>query len=210
MEDCDGVDQDCDGEIDEGFTMVWYHDRDDDGWGSLVEPPMLGCEPDPREVGPISGWPGDCDDDDPSVNYDAVERCDGVDNNCDGDIDEHPVNGSRWYVDGDGDGVGSGYGDYGCGGPGMVLEAGDCDDDDPQRHPGAAERCDGLDQDCDEYIDEGCPPTETTGVAPVPRPAPSAPARHGGCQSAPGGAWAWFVSLLGLSRARRRDAPASP
>lgn len=32
----------------------------------------------------------------------------------------------------------------------------DCDDDDPDVNPGAVERCDGLDNTCDEEVDEGC------------------------------------------------------
>ncbi|MDY0001337.1 MAG: DNRLRE domain-containing protein [Polyangia bacterium] len=45
-------------------------------------------------------------------------------------------------VDGDGDGVPDGP---------------DCDDSDPDRHPGAVELCNGLDDDCDGLVDEGCP-----------------------------------------------------
>lgn len=33
-ETCDGVDQDCDGEIDEGATSIWYGDDDGDGFGN--------------------------------------------------------------------------------------------------------------------------------------------------------------------------------
>jgi hypothetical protein len=36
----------------------------------------------------------------------------------------------------------------------LVLKAGDCDDGDPAIHPGVAEICDGVDQDCDSVIDE--------------------------------------------------------
>jgi len=47
------------------------------------------------------------------------------------------------------DGDGDGYGDDACGGD-------DCADDDPERHPGAAEVCNGLDDDCDGTVDEAC------------------------------------------------------
>lgn len=36
----------------------------------------------------------------------------------------------------------------------------DCDDQDPNVHPEAAELCDGLDQDCDTQVDEGLPSTD--------------------------------------------------
>lgn len=42
---------------------------------------------------------------------------------------------------------GDGHGGSACGGP-------DCDDADPGRHPGAAESCDGEDDDCDGLVDE--------------------------------------------------------
>lgn len=72
-----------------------------------------------------------------------AERCDGVDNDCDGLIDEgHDL---------DGDGFAS------CGG--------DCDDLDPSIHRGAAERCDGVDRDCDgrSRSDCECTPGQVEG-----------------------------------------------
>ncbi len=58
---CDNFDNDCDGDIDEGF------DNDGDGVASC--------------------W-GDCDDTDPTVYDKAPETCNGVDDDCDGTIDE--------------------------------------------------------------------------------------------------------------------------
>jgi len=49
----------------------------------------------------------DCDDSNGSVNPDADEVCDGIDNNCDGDVDEDSaVDAPLWYADSDGDGLG--------------------------------------------------------------------------------------------------------
>ncbi len=100
----------------------------------------------------------DCDDNDASVNPDAVEICDGIDNNCDGQIDEGLL--SEFFVDEDGDG----YGDtdqpvMACElGDGLASVGGDCQDRDSKVNPGAEERCDGFDNNCDGQIDESGDP----------------------------------------------------
>lgn len=61
-----------------------------------------------------------------------------------------------WYADIDGDGHGGPEHQEGCGAapPGFTLVFDDCDDTDPEVHPGADELCDGADNDCDLGIDE--------------------------------------------------------
>ncbi|MFH1465992.1 MAG: putative metal-binding motif-containing protein [Pseudomonadota bacterium] len=63
---------------------------------------------------------------------------------------------TTWYLDADGDGFGDpASGALACApGSGQVADGSDCDDTDPQVHPGADERCDGVDDDCDGDIDE--------------------------------------------------------
>ena len=76
----------------------------------------------------------DCNDEDPHVNPGVIEVCgNGIDDNCNDQIDESP--------DQDGDGV--------------HLCDGDCDDTDPAVHPGAVEICDGKDNDCNGTCDDG-------------------------------------------------------
>jgi len=99
----------------------------------------------------------DCDDGDADVHPDAVERCDGLDEDCDGSIDDVDAEGgSAWYTDADGDGAGDPDAPlYACTQPEDSAEdATDCDDGDPEIHPGVAEVCDGVDQDCDGEIDD--------------------------------------------------------
>jgi glucose/arabinose dehydrogenase len=92
------------------------------------------------------------------------EVCDGIDNDCDGFVDEPGALGeAAYYVDADGDGVGSDSTILtSCvQPPGFVAAGGDCNDGDPSAYPGAAEVCDGRDNDCDGVVDQGsvCPCT---------------------------------------------------
>jgi len=113
-------------------TLRAYHciDKDNDGYDSCNE----------------------CDDDNANIHGDADEICDGVDNDCDGEIDE-----GLFYPDKDEDG----YGDatavgQSCPVPeGYVSDNIDCNDNDSSVKPGAVEiPGDGIDQNCDDEIDE--------------------------------------------------------
>lgn len=93
----------------------------------------------------------DCQDD---------ERCDGVDNDGDGLVDladPSLLDAVLRFPDVDGDGHGAaGAGALSCAGAGPTL-GDDCDDLNPRVAPGLAERCDGVDQDCDGRPDQGLP-----------------------------------------------------
>ncbi len=146
---CNGIDDNCDGRIDEGF------DQDGDGYttctgdcndfNAAVHPgaPEICNGVDDNCDGRIDegfdqdgdGYKtctGDCNDANPAIHPGAVEICNGIDDNCNGIIDDRDM---------DGDGY------TGCGGP-------DCDDSNPAVHPGAVEICNGTDDNCNGLVDE--------------------------------------------------------
>lgn len=144
IEACDGVDDDCDGTVDNGF------DADDDAWTSCG---------------------GDCDNSDVNVNPDSPETCDGLDNDC--DCENRPSNQRDTNDDGQDCGPGDEFVDEdfdvdqdgfidaseafcsGIYGPnGTHPELGDCDDGDAEVRPFASEVVDGKDNDCDSCSDE--------------------------------------------------------
>ncbi|MBU0551803.1 hypothetical protein KJ940_09970, partial [Myxococcota bacterium] len=125
---CDGFDNDCDGEIDEGFDLTSDPARcgacDQPCDGACVNGACVTCSPE-DEV--CDGVDNDCDGqiDEGVTNACGAcgpaprEICDGVDNDCDGEIDEGVTNA--------------------CGACGLAP----------------IEICDGVDNDCDGEIDEG-------------------------------------------------------
>ena len=145
FEVCDGVidaiDHDCDGDPRNGLALFEYQlDSDRDGagageslWSCLLEPPPMWV---------LAGPVDDCNDGAPAIFPGAPEACNGLDDDCDGRTDED--------FDGDADG----YFDRTV--PDCVtahfFPNTDCDDSDPQTWPGAAERCDGADNDCDGLV----------------------------------------------------------
>ncbi len=139
VEVCNGVDDDCDTLVDEG--VGFYPDADGDGFG---DDDAVRCAASPGDV--TVG--GDCDDDDPDAWAGAAERCDGVDNDCNGAIDD----GAALYPDADGDGYGDD--DLPSCAEGVTHTGGDCDDADLAVNPGAAEVCNAVDDDCDGGVDE--------------------------------------------------------
>jgi len=163
----DGDDNDCNGQTDdrgEGSVQAWP-DADRDEYGALTGAITV-CTP-------PSGYvtvPGDCDDGRPDINpgRSSDVTCDGLDDDCDGELDEDGSLGTV-YGDHDGDGYGRGTIEVqGCQVPeGTATRGGDCDDGRASVHPGAVEACNGRDDDCDGEID-----TPVLGTGPA-CPAPS-------------------------------------
>ena len=151
FEICDDEDNDCDTSIDEGVGLSWYADADGDGYGN-VNSTVSACSAPQGYTANAT----DCDDTSPATSPSAYEICDGIDNNCDGSIDEAgALNPGTFYADTDGDGYGNAAMiATACNAPpGYVADATDCDDNSTSISPGAAEICNGLDDDCDGTVD---------------------------------------------------------
>ena len=167
---CDGLNQDCDAEIDEDPDLVWYQDSDGDGFGDVnvslsacLAP--LGYVADSSDCDDVGSCQAGCFPGNP-----AADICDGLNQDCDAEIDEDPD--LVWYQDSDGDG----FGDVNvslsaCLAPiGYVDNSLDCEDDESacggacspvlsEGPPGALNCTDGYDNDCDgvaDYVDSDC------------------------------------------------------
>lgn len=152
LETCNFIDDDCDGEVDEGCT-IYYEDKDFDRYGRSDRwirsniPPLFG----------YSLVDGDCDDNNPAINPRALDVCNSIDDDCDGSVDEEC---RIYYEDRDLDGYGRAdrfiyYHMF----PriGYSTVAGDCDDNNSFANPGRPEICESpFDDNCDGQVNEGC------------------------------------------------------
>jgi hypothetical protein len=135
-EECNGVDDDGDDQIDEGLSQPCVT-----SCGEGIETCVAGA------------W-RDCDAPEP-----GTEVCDEDDNDCDGEVDEGVT--TTYYRDADGDRYGSATDSVqDCEEPnGYVDDRTDCNDANDDVHPGATEACDGVDNDCSGTPDDptgGC------------------------------------------------------
>ncbi len=142
----------------------------------------------------------DCDDREATMNDDAPEICDGLDNDCDDEIDEDPTDGATYYNDSDADGEGDASQSLqACTLPyGMVDNDRDCDDTNASVFTLATETCNEIDDNCNGEIDEGVADCETANKDDA--------ATGCSCDSgstAPAGL-AWLIGLLAISVRRRR------
>src|SRR5262249_50257744 len=150
------VDDDCSGAADNGLAMqTYYRNLDSDGYGSATSGTKAACSL--AVAGP--GWVTDntdCNDGDKNINPNAPEICNnGKDNNFNGTIDTDATNSTFSR-----DMAGNGY-EAAAGGtmvayappPGYASSNTDCDDANPAIHPGAAEICNSIDDNCDNVAD---------------------------------------------------------
>ena len=104
----------------------------------LTPPPLVDNPTDDWDEDGYTEEDGDCDDQNNAIHPNRLERCDGVDNNCDDEIDG-PLSVDRitWYADADGDGFGdTATGEKACEQPDNLVDVGgDCDDTNPDLNP---------------------------------------------------------------------------
>lgn len=154
-DDCDGLVDDADDDVNLATGLVSYLDADLDGFGAGAG--VAACE---VAVG-RSAADTDCNDADPAVSPAASEVCNAVDDDCDGLLEDADPSVDRasmttWYADVDGDAHGgSRYSTLACAQPAdYAATADDCDDLDASVSPVATEVCNGVDDDCDGATDD--------------------------------------------------------
>jgi hypothetical protein len=154
QEQCNNKDDNCNGQTDEANASgcrIYYYDGDRDNYGTSQSQCL--CSPSGNYTAVQSG---DCNDNDPQVNPGAIESCNYKDDNCDGATDEEGAVGCQtYYYDGDNDTYGTSSSKCLCSATGnyRATRSGDCNDNDSQVYPGATERCDGKDNNCDGVTD---------------------------------------------------------
>ena len=149
-ETCNGLDDNCNGQIDEGVIITYYLDADNDTFGN----PSVSVQGCTAPFGYVSNNL-DCNDNNAAVNPFSNEVCNNTDDNCNGEIDEGVLN--VFYIDTDGDTFGNPLNSiFSCNQPiGYVSNGGDCNDNIANINPATAELCNLIDDNCNNQTDEG-------------------------------------------------------
>jgi hypothetical protein len=170
-ETCNGIDDDCNGVVDgddASDATEWFVDLDGDG-APGTPTPLRACS---APTG-ASADATDCDDINAAVFPGADEVCNDRDDDCDGWVDQADSDLTSesarvFYEDADGDGHASStsVSVESCSTPtGYVLDVDDCNDADASVFPGASELCNGVDDDCNELMDDADPNLDVTSTA---------------------------------------------
>jgi hypothetical protein len=134
-------------------VLTFYQDSDRDGYGNS----SVSIQSTTQPAGYVAQG-GDCNDNNGTINPGATETCNGIDDDCNGRIDEGTGLFAK-YLDSDKDGYGSStLIEISCRPKfsGESYRPDDCNDNDAAIHPGATEMCNGKDDDCDGKIDDDC------------------------------------------------------
>jgi hypothetical protein len=149
---CNLLDDNCNGQVNEGLLFVnYYVDNDLDGYGA--GPATNSCTP---ITGNYVTNNLDCNNANAAIRPEASETCNGTDDNCNTLIDEG-LTFVNYYLDTDGDGYGAGAAFNSCSNPGIAYSTNniDCNNSNAAIQPSASEICNGIDDNCNSTIDEG-------------------------------------------------------
>ncbi len=133
-----------------GEPLVFFRDEDGDGEGNEKVRDRFCRQP---SSGKWVLTASDCDDTRVDVNSGAMELCNGLDDNCDGVIDDGLPGNPTFYRDEDGDLFGNAALQACVAPEGYVALGGDCDDLSPGRKPNAPELCNNFDDNCNNVSD---------------------------------------------------------
>ncbi|MHB8876415.1 MAG: putative metal-binding motif-containing protein [Myxococcaceae bacterium] len=137
---CNGRDDNCDGSSDEGLTFTdYYPDFDGDTYGSSSAAAVSACQAIAGKVTDHS----DCNDSNGSIRPGAAEVCNNQDDNCDGTPDEGNPGGGGACDTGQAGVCAAGASTCQSGTLNCVRNTGP-----------SAELCDGLDNNCNNQVDE--------------------------------------------------------